>query len=85
MLNNVTFGADASSCAKRIDSDVPGPSLRTECMDRVLHTEEECAERKERAKNTQSFFAEISATSQKFNLLDVSMASDDNNDRCTSS
>ncbi|KAH6945438.1 hypothetical protein HPB50_008449 [Hyalomma asiaticum] len=70
--------AGASSSAEHIDDNVPGPSSRAERVDTVFYTDEACAEREERAKRVKSSLADISATSRKFDLLDVSMASDDN-------
>ncbi|KAH6947394.1 hypothetical protein HPB50_018549 [Hyalomma asiaticum] len=69
--------AGASSSTERIDN-VPGPSSHTKHVDTVFYTDEACAEREERAKSVKSSLVDISATSRKFDLLDVSMASDDN-------
>ncbi|KAH6921313.1 hypothetical protein HPB50_027700 [Hyalomma asiaticum] len=70
--------AGASSSMEHIDDNVPGPSSRAERMDTVFYTDEARAEREERAKCVKSLLADILAPSRKFDLLDVSMASDDN-------
>lgn len=70
--------AGASSCAEHIDNNVAGPSTRAERVDTVFYTDEACAEREEHAKSVKSSLADVSATSRKFDLLNVSMASDDN-------
>lgn len=55
-----------------------GPSTRAERVDTMFYTDEACAEREEHAKSVKSSLADVSATSREFDLLDVSMASDDN-------
>lgn len=56
----------------------PALSSRAECADTVFYTDEACAEHEEHAKSVNSLLADISATSRNFDLLDVSMASDNN-------
>lgn len=53
-----------------------GPSTRAERVDTMFYTDEACTEREEHAKSVKSSLADVSATSRKFDLLDVSMASD---------
>ncbi|CAN7947863.1 unnamed protein product [Ixodes hexagonus] len=57
--------------------DVAGPSSFRDRIDTVFYTEEECVEREQRADDRKASLADQSATSRKFELLDVCMESDD--------
>ncbi|KAM7306501.1 hypothetical protein ISCGN_010204 [Ixodes scapularis] len=57
--------------------DVAGPSLSWDRIDTVFYTEEECVEREQRVDDGKASLADQSATSRKFELLDVCMESDD--------
>ncbi|KAM7311103.1 hypothetical protein ISCGN_008011 [Ixodes scapularis] len=57
--------------------DVAGPSSSRDRIDTVFYTEEECVEREQRADDRKASLADQSATSRKFELLDVCMESDD--------
>ncbi|KAG0423237.1 hypothetical protein HPB47_000972 [Ixodes persulcatus] len=57
--------------------DVAGPSSSRDRIDAVFYTEEECVECEQRADDRKASLADQSATSRKFELLDVCMESDD--------